>query len=124
MVINGPANLQSTVNVAGAALVINGAMSAGDGSAVTVEGTLGGTGTINRGVAVNFGTLTPGDLGAGTLTVNNSVSLTGGSLNIFGVGSSLTSLLVTGSLGRAPTPRSTSAGPSTPERTPLPAMGA
>jgi fibronectin-binding autotransporter adhesin len=67
-----------TVN-AGTRLLVDGTLATDPTNAVTVNGTLGGTGTINRPVAVNSGgTLAPGD-SPGVLTVTKAVTLTGGS---------------------------------------------
>ena len=97
MVVGGTGTFQSTVDVAGAALMMDGNMTVGTGP-VTVEGTLGGTGVINSNVSVNDGTLSPGDLGLGTLSVVGNVSFLGGALDISGTGSTLTSLSDNGSL--------------------------
>jgi autotransporter-associated beta strand protein len=70
-------------------LLINSPGSLNAASAVTVSstGTLGGTGTINGAVTVNTGgTLAPG-ASAGTLTVNNSLSMSSGSTYVWQLGS-------------------------------------
>ena len=97
MVVGGNSTLQSTVDVASAALMVDGNMSVATGP-LTVEGTLGGTGTINIDVSINGGTLSPGDLGLGTLSVVGNVSFSGGLLDISGTGSTLTSLADSGNL--------------------------
>ncbi|MDB5294873.1 MAG: autotransporter [Phycisphaerales bacterium] len=63
--------------VSAGALLVNGSLSANDAAVTVLTGaTLGGTGTINRPVAVNAGgTLAAGDGGPGTLTVASGKTL-------------------------------------------------
>ncbi len=71
--------------VSGGTLLVNGSLSSS--SAVTVtNGLLGGTGTVGGTVTVQRGGgLAPGANGIGTLTINNALTLQGGSTNYFEV---------------------------------------
>ncbi|MEO5714374.1 MAG: autotransporter-associated beta strand repeat-containing protein, partial [Luteolibacter sp.] len=65
----------TTIN--GGTLLINGSQ-ANTTTTVAAVGTLGGTGSI-AGAVTNNGTLAPGSNGIGNLTINNTLSLAGGS---------------------------------------------
>jgi autotransporter-associated beta strand protein len=71
--------------VNGGTLLVNGSLNSS--SAVTVtNGLLGGTGTVGGTVTVQRGGgLAPGANGIGTLTINNALTLQGGSTNYFEV---------------------------------------
>ncbi len=74
VILNGASGYDRATTVSGGTLVVNGTIDAA-GLAVTVgtAGTLGGSGSIARDVVIN-GTLKPGN-SAGTLTIDNSVTL-------------------------------------------------
>jgi autotransporter-associated beta strand protein len=73
--INGSINANGSLTVNGGALLINGVNSA-TSTTVNSGGTLGGSGTITKAVTVAAGgAIAPGSGGIGTLTVNNSLTL-------------------------------------------------
>ena len=78
---------QNVTIVTNGTLLVNGYLNVG-GAAVTVYSgaTLGGTGIINRAVSVqDGGSIWPGDLGSGTLTVSN-LTLSAASLSVITAG--------------------------------------
>jgi fibronectin-binding autotransporter adhesin len=83
VVLGGANTYTGTTTVANGALMVNGNQAAATGN-VTVTGTLGGTGTIGGAVTVNSGGLmvsTPlSSATVGTLTVNNSVTISDGGI--------------------------------------------
>lgn len=86
-----------TTTVSGGTLRVNGALAAG---AVTVQsgGTLGGTGTLAGATAVQSGgSIAPGANAIGTLTVNNTLALSGTArMEIAKTGTTLTADKITG----------------------------
>lgn len=85
--LRGACAYPGTTMVAGGTLLVDGSLLAGGGT-VTVKtgGTLGGTGLIDRAVVVTNGAvLSPGDGGAGMLTVSN-LTMYGGVTNLFDIG--------------------------------------
>jgi autotransporter-associated beta strand protein len=76
--LTGVNTYTGTTTVNGGTLRVNGSLAAGSAVAVNAGGTVGGTGTINGPLTVNAGgALAPG-ASVGTLTVANSVTVTGG----------------------------------------------
>ena len=96
LTLSGTNTYAGATSVNAGTLLINGSNT----SAVTVatSGTLGGTGTIGGAVNVQAGgTLAPGAGGIGTLTVNNSVTLSGTTqMEVSKSGATLTSDRVSG----------------------------
>ncbi len=82
LALNGTASYTGPTLVNSGTLLVNGSL--GSGSAVTVDlnGTLGGTGTVNGAATIN-GTLSPGGAAIGKLTVQNTLKLTGKA--VFGI---------------------------------------
>lgn len=79
-ILNAANTYGGTTAISGGTLRINGSLSSStatvtvSGTSSSVYGTLGGTGTIGRPVAINaFGHLAPG-ASAGTLTINNTLT--------------------------------------------------
>lgn len=75
LALSGASTYTGATLVTAGTLLVNGSVGS---TAVTVSAgaTLGGAGTIGGGVTVQ-GTLAPGSLGIGTLTINNSLQLSG-----------------------------------------------
>lgn len=64
--------------VSAGTLLVNGSLAAGSTVTVSSGATLGGSGTINGPTTVSSGgVIAPGSLGVGTLTLNNTLSLSG-----------------------------------------------
>ncbi len=84
--LSGANTYTGGTTISNGTLLVNGSAGAG---AVTViaGGTLGGTGTI-AGNVTNSGTFLPGAAGAGTLTINNNLTLKAGSTNTFAINGS------------------------------------
>lgn len=83
LLLNNTETYSGSTTVSGGTLLVNGSLGAG---AVTVtNGFLGGSGIIAGPVTVQSGGLVPGNLGIGTLTINNTLTLQSGSSNTFEV---------------------------------------
>jgi autotransporter-associated beta strand protein len=82
LALNGAASYSGPTVINAGTLLVNGSI--GSSSAVTVDlnGTLGGTGSVNGATTVN-GTLAPGGSAIGKLTIQNTLKLAGKS--VFGV---------------------------------------
>jgi len=103
---NGTFTLSGTNSYGGGTTVSNGMLlvnnTAGSGTgtgSVTVvsSATLGGSGVIGGPVTVN-GTLSPGNNGVGTLTINNNVVVTGGAALQYALGTNSDLTVVSGNL--------------------------
>ncbi len=83
--LTGTNTYSGATNVASGSLIVDGALSATSGVVVSSSATLGGSGSIfassstNTLTVVNGGTLSPGNGGAGALTVNGNLVMNSGS---------------------------------------------
>jgi autotransporter-associated beta strand protein len=95
MEVQGASNLGSSTSVEAGTLLVNGTLST-TGVAVSSGATLGGTGSISADVDIAAGgTLAPGALGIGTLTISGDVDLDGTLLvDLDGTGGGSSDLLV------------------------------
>ena len=82
----------TTIN--GGSLAVNGSIIGSQGVVVNSGGTLAGTGSVGAVTVNSGGSLVPGVAGAGTLTVNGPLSLSGGSNFVVTVSSASASRLV------------------------------
>ena len=96
LTLSGSSNYSGGTTINQGDLVVNGSLA----SPVTVNsgGTLGGTGSLNRGINVLGGCLNPGGLNTGALIIAGNVDFQGGNLDIVGAGSSISSVSITGNL--------------------------
>jgi fibronectin-binding autotransporter adhesin len=100
LTLTGANTYSGNTTISGGTLLVNNSSGSGTGSgAIAVNGgTLGGSGTISGAVTVNSGgTLAPGTASIGTLTINNSLTLSGtASFRVNKSGSTFTSDQVAG----------------------------
>ncbi len=88
----------TTIN--GGTLLIEGALNSGGGNvSVNSGGTLSGTGTVNRAIAINSGaTLSPGDNNPGVLMIGSNCILNAGAILNYRLGFTNDQVIVTGNL--------------------------
>ncbi|HUO97137.1 MAG TPA: autotransporter domain-containing protein [Rhizomicrobium sp.] len=91
--LSGTNTYTGTTTVSGGGLKVDGSISASHAVVVNSGGTLGGNGTVSAVTVNNGGTLTPGETGAGTLTVQNSVTFNSGSNYVVTVASASSAAL-------------------------------
>jgi autotransporter-associated beta strand protein len=78
MRLSGANTYARATTVSAGTLLVNGSLAAGSTVTVSSGATLGGSGTINGPTTVSSGgVIAPGSLGVGTLTLNNTLSLSG-----------------------------------------------